>query len=188
MSLAKTHKFNMDITKQLAKNNEENLRLTEEKNDLIREFNTRMKAHLEEVRALKEVNARLQTELEDLHDLCCYLDDDRVKCRNLAKEWQHYGQYAASILSRKESCYQEEVKTLNLQKETVIAENMNLKKICRELENRPSASSIPPREYVCIRCSQRLSLENTGLNRVSWRNPCDSTKNQKGGHLNITCQ
>jgi coiled-coil domain-containing protein 85B len=186
MSLALAD-IDMDMAQELAKYKEENLRLVEEKNNIMREFNTRMKAHLEEVRLLKEVNARLQTELDDLRDLCCYLDDDRIKCRNLAKEWQSFGRYISSILHTKESCYQEEVNSLSLQKESVIAENINLKRLCHELENCSSvSSSTQPREYVCIHCSQRISLER-GLNGVVRRNPnglpTASIINQKGNPL-----
>ena len=181
MSLAQA-KIDMDLTQQLAKYKEENLKLTEEKNNLMREFNTRMKLHLEEVRLLKEVNERLQTELEDLRDLCCYLDDDRIKCRKLAIEWQNFGRYTSSILHTKESCYQEEVNSLSLQKESIIAENINLKRLCRELENCTSTST-QPREYVCIRCSQRISLDR-GVNGVVRRSPNSlptaSFMNQKG--------
>ena len=158
-----------DMAQELAKYKTENLRLTEEKNNIMREFNTRMKVHLEEVRLLKEVNERLQTELDDLRDLCCYLDDDRMKCRKLAKDWQNFGRYISSILHTKESCYQEEVNSLSLQKESVIAENINLKRLCHELENCSSSGS---REYVCIRCSQRISLERKPqFNGVVERNP-----------------
>ena len=184
MSLAQADS-KMDVEQELAKYKEENLRLTEEKNNILREFNTRMKAHLEEVRLLKEVNARLQTELDDLRDLCCYLDDDRVKCRNLAKEWQNFGRYISSILRTKESCYQEEVNSLSVQRENVIAENNNLKKLCHELEN-CSTASVRPKEYVCIRCSQRISLDRS-LNGVVRRSPNSlpnaSTLNQKGNLL-----
>ncbi len=178
----------MDMAQELAKYKEENLRLSEEKNNIMREFNTRMKAHLEEVRLLKEVNVRLQTELDDLRDLCCYLDDDRVKCRNLAKEWQNFGRYISSILHTKETCYQEEVNSLSLQKESVIAENINLKRLCHELENCSSTSTAKPREYVCIRCSQRISLDR-GLNGVIRRNPTGSPTasilNQRGNSLSL---
>ena len=172
-----------DMAQELAKYKKENLRLTEEKNNIMREFNTRMKVHLEEVRLLKEVNQRLQTELDDMRDLCCYLDDDRVKCRKLAKDWQNFGRYISSILHTKESCYQEEVNSLSLQKESIIAENINLKRLCHELENCSSTS----REYVCIRCSQRVSLERKQFNGVAGRNPnglpTGSFINQKGNQL-----
>ncbi|XP_028398804.1 coiled-coil domain-containing protein 85C-B-like [Dendronephthya gigantea] len=168
MSLAQAEVDSMDLAQQLAKYKEENLRLSEEKNNIMREFNTRMKVHLEEVRLLKEVNERLQMELEDLRDLCCYLDDDRVKCRKLAKEWQNFGRFVSSTLHAKESSYQEEVNSLSLQRESVIAENINLKRLCHQLEN-CSSSPTQPREYVCIRCSQGILLDRSS-NGVVRRN------------------
>ena len=187
MSLAQTDS-KMDVEQELAKYKEENLKLSEEKNNIMREFNIRMKAHLEEVRLLKEVNARLQTELDDLRDLCCYLDDDRVKCRNLAKEWQNFGRYISSILHTKESSYQEEVNSLSLQKESVIAENNNLKRLCHELENCSTASA-RPKEYVCIRCSQRISLDRSSngvVRRSPNTSPTANILNQKGNLLSST--
>ena len=152
-----------DMAETLAKYEEENKRLIREKNDLMKDFNTRMKVHLEEVRLLKEVNDGLQTDLEELRDLCCYLDDDRMKCRKLAKEWQNFGRYVSSILQSKESSYQEEVNTFNMKHETIIAENNNLKRLCQDLEKRSYGYNHQPREFICTRCSQRITFESNGV-------------------------
>ena len=143
----------------LAKYEDDNKRLLHEKNELMKDFNTRMKVHLEEIRLLKEVNEGLQNDLEELRDLCCYLDDDRHKCRKLAKEWQNFGRYVSSMLQSKETSYQEEMTTFNIKHETIVAENNNLKRLCQDLEKRSNSQS-QPREFICTRCSQRLSLPN----------------------------
>lgn len=62
-----------------------------------------------ELRALKEANQRLSDdnqELRDLKDLCCFLDDDRQKGRKLAREWQRFGRYTASVMRQEVSAYQ----------------------------------------------------------------------------------
>lgn len=154
-----TDEDNVHLTEQLAKCEEEKIRLMRQKNEVMKDFNSRMDVHVEEIRLLKQVNDKLQTDLEELRDLCCYLDDDRQKCRRLAREWQNFGRYTSSTLQSKENSYQEEINLLNSQQETITAENLNLKRLCRDLEERLAGDN-SKREYVCIRCSQPISLES----------------------------
>ena len=53
-----------------------------------------------EIRSLKEVNQRLQDDNQELRDLCCFLDDDRQKSRKLAREWQRFGKYTATVMKQ----------------------------------------------------------------------------------------
>lgn len=46
---------------------------------LIKEVNKQLQGHLLEIRELKVINQRLQEENQELRDLCCFLDDDRLK-------------------------------------------------------------------------------------------------------------
>lgn len=59
-----------------------------------------------ELRALKEANQRLSDDNQELRDLCCFLDDDRQKGRKLAREWQRFGRYTASVMRQEVSAYQ----------------------------------------------------------------------------------
>lgn len=43
---------------------------------------------------------------QELRDLCCFLDDDRQKGRKLAREWQRFGRYTASVMRQEVSNYQ----------------------------------------------------------------------------------
>lgn len=61
---------------------------------------------LAELRALKEANQRLSDDNQELRDLCCFLDDDRQKGRKLAREWQRFGRYTASVMRQEVSAYQ----------------------------------------------------------------------------------
>ena len=44
--------------------------------------------------------------VQELRDLCCFLDDDRQKGRKLAREWQRFGRYTASVMRQEVSNYQ----------------------------------------------------------------------------------
>ena len=57
-----------------------------------------MDALHEQIQNLEVKNRRLLSENRDLRDLCCFLDDERIKGRKLAKEWQKFGRYSTSIL------------------------------------------------------------------------------------------
>lgn len=59
-----------------------------------------------ELRTLKEANQRLSDDNQELRDLCCFLDDDRQKGRKLAREWQRFGRYTASVMRQEVSAYQ----------------------------------------------------------------------------------
>lgn len=61
---------------------------------------------LSELRLLKETNQRLSDDNQELRDLCCFLDDDRQKGRKLAREWQRFGRYTASVMRQEVSAYQ----------------------------------------------------------------------------------
>lgn len=61
---------------------------------------------LAELRTLKEANQRLSDDNQELRDLCCFLDDDRQKGRKLAREWQRFGRYTASVMRQEVSAYQ----------------------------------------------------------------------------------
>lgn len=61
---------------------------------------------LSELRSLKDANQRLSDDNQELRDLCCFLDDDRQKGRKLAREWQRFGRYTASVMRQEVSAYQ----------------------------------------------------------------------------------
>lgn len=55
---------------------------------------------------MKETNARLIDDNQELRDLCCFLDDDRQKGRKLAREWNRFGKYTASVMRSEVQAYQ----------------------------------------------------------------------------------
>lgn len=87
-----------------------------------------------EVRSLKDLNARLSEDNKELRDLCCFLDDDRQKGRKLAREWQRFGRYTASVMRQEVSNYQTKLKDLAGKQEELIRDNLELKELCLYLD------------------------------------------------------
>uniref|UniRef100_A0A670ZEX2 Coiled-coil domain containing 85B n=1 Tax=Pseudonaja textilis TaxID=8673 RepID=A0A670ZEX2_PSETE len=65
---------------------------------LIQGVNWQLQEHLREVCKLKAVNGRLQVENCELHDFCCFLDEDLLKVKCLAHHWQLFGNHAVQVL------------------------------------------------------------------------------------------
>ena len=80
-----------------------------------------------EVRTLKEANQRLSDDNQELRDLCCFLDDDRQKGRKLAREWQRFGRYTASVMRQEVSAYQNKLRELDTKQHELIKDNLELK-------------------------------------------------------------
>lgn len=73
---------------------------------LTAEQNRQLQSLINELRSLKEQNQRLMDDNQELRDLCCFLDDDRQKGRKLAREWQRFGRYTASVMRQEVAAYQ----------------------------------------------------------------------------------
>lgn len=112
----------------------EKLALMVDHNNLIREFNKRMQSNLEEIRTLKEGNQSVELELTELRDLCCHLDDDRKKCRKLAKEWQKFGRHTVATLRSEVSAYQDRHNCLEARNAHLQQENNELRDLCLHLD------------------------------------------------------
>lgn len=122
--------LNQDMLKFVRKNELDNARYL---NDQLR----RMAA---EIRNLKEVNQRLNDDNQELRDLCCFLDDDRQKGRKLAREWQRFGRYTASVMRQEVSAYQNKLKELDSRQHELIKDNLELKELCLYLDEERSGN------------------------------------------------
>lgn len=80
-----------------------------------------------EISSLKETNQRLNDENQELRDLCCFLDDDRQKGRKLAREWQRFGRYTASVMRQEVAAYQVKLRHLEAKQQHLIEDNIELK-------------------------------------------------------------
>lgn len=119
----------------------EKLALMIDHNNLIREFNKRMESHLEEIRNLKEANQHIEQESNELRDLCCFLDDDRQKCRKLAKEWQRFGKHTVAVMRNEVMSYQEKLRALETRQSELIKENGELRDLCVYLDSQRTGNS-----------------------------------------------
>lgn len=97
-------------------------------------MNRKMQINLLEIRGLKEINQKLQDDNQELRDLCCFLDDDRQRSRKLAREWQRFGRYTASVMRSEVAAYQEKLKDLEQKQEELVSDNAELKELCLYLD------------------------------------------------------
>lgn len=88
-----------------------------------------VQALFDEIKALKEENRKLSEDNQELRDLCCFLDDDRQKGRKLAREWQRFGRYTASVMRQEVSAYQNKLRELDEKQQELISDNLELKEL-----------------------------------------------------------
>ncbi|KAI1895319.1 hypothetical protein AGOR_G00105070 [Albula goreensis] len=131
-----------DLIRRLRKVDNEKMNLMVEHGNMMKDVNRRLQVHLHEIRGLKEVNQKLQDDNHELRELCCFLDDDRQKGKKLSREWQRFGRYTASVMWKEVGMYQQKLKELEANQETVVRENVELKEIILMLdEERNGAGS-----------------------------------------------
>lgn len=112
----------------------ENRNLVSEHGNIMKDVNRKLQILLLEIRGLKDINQNLQDDNQELRDLCCFLDDDRQRGRKLAREWQRFGRYTASVMRSEVSAYQEKLKDLEMRQEELISDNNELKELCLFLD------------------------------------------------------
>ncbi|XP_064602210.1 coiled-coil domain-containing protein 85C-like isoform X2 [Liolophura sinensis] len=105
-----------------------------EHSNLMKDINRRMQINLLEIRGLKDINQKLQDDNQELRDLCCFLDDDRQRGRKLAREWQRFGRYTASVMRSEVTAYQDKLSDLESKQDSLISDNMELKELCLYLD------------------------------------------------------
>ncbi|KAI1902831.1 hypothetical protein AGOR_G00020220 [Albula goreensis] len=101
---------------------------------LIKEVNKQLQGHLLEIRELKAINQQLQEENQELRDLCCFLDDDRLKVKTLSREWQHFGRHAAKVMREDLGGYLKKLAELERTQGSLAKDNLDLKEMCLILE------------------------------------------------------
>ncbi|XP_031436979.1 coiled-coil domain-containing protein 85C-B isoform X4 [Clupea harengus] len=131
-----------ELVKRLRKVDSEKMNLMIEHGNMMKDVNRRLQVHLHEIRNLKDVNQKLQDDNQELRELCCFLDDDRQKGKKLSREWQRFGRYTASAMWKEVGLYQQKLKELEANQESVTRENSDLKEIILMLdEERNGAGS-----------------------------------------------
>ena len=124
---AESRRQQAEMGKRLASAKSDLKRLAAENGNITSEFSKKVAEQQNEMRSMKELNARLSEDNQELRDLCCFLDDDRQKGRKLAREWQRFGRYTASVMRQEVSNYQSKLKELAGKQEDLIRDNLELK-------------------------------------------------------------
>ncbi|CAH0393050.1 unnamed protein product [Bemisia tabaci] len=119
-----------------------------------------------EIQTLKQEKQRLSDDNQELRDLCCFLDDDRQKGRKLAREWQRFGRYTASVMRQEVSAYQSKLRQLDSKQQELIKDNLELKELCLYLDEE--------RGGTCRACGAGLRRDD-GDGSSSSTNPDDQT-------------
>lgn len=83
---------------------------------------------------LQSAYQRLHEDNQELRDLCCFLDDDRQKGRKLAREWQRFGRYTASVMRQEVAAYQSKLRHLECRQQELAKDNSELKELCLYLD------------------------------------------------------
>lgn len=112
--------------------------LLSEHSSMVKDVNRRFQIFVLEARGLKEINQKLQDDNQELRDLCCFLDDDRQRSRKLAREWQRFGRYTASVMHSEVAAYQEKLHQLEARQAELLSDNTELKELCLFLDNERS--------------------------------------------------
>ncbi|XP_057706259.1 coiled-coil domain-containing protein 85B [Corythoichthys intestinalis] len=123
-----------ELLSRLRKEESEKISALVQRGRLIKEVNKQLQGHLLEIRELKVINQRLQEENAELRDLCCFLDDDRLKVKKLAREWQHFGHHAAKVMREDLGGYLKKLAELERTQDGLLKENLDLKELCLVLE------------------------------------------------------
>uniref|UniRef100_A0A1A9WXL3 Coiled-coil domain-containing protein 85C n=1 Tax=Glossina brevipalpis TaxID=37001 RepID=A0A1A9WXL3_9MUSC len=128
---------------------------------LSAEQNRQLQSLITELRALKEQNQRLMDDNQELRDLCCFLDDDRQKGRKLAREWQRFGRYTASVMRQEVAAYQNKLRQLDDKQQELITDNLELKELCLYLDEERAHIAA---NSMCANCgaSTRNTLRDDG--------------------------
>lgn len=112
-----------------------------EKSDNL-DYSKKVKDSLNDLQNVKDLNDRLTEDNQELRDLCCFLDDDRQKGRKLAREWQRFGRYTASVMRQEVSNYQSKLKMLEAKQQELIKDNLELKELCLYLDEERSGGGV----------------------------------------------
>ena len=159
-----------DLRERLRQSENEKIAVIVDHNNMMRKCNERIDTHLREVQILEEHNRSLQADLSELRELCCYLDDDRKKYRQVAKEWQRFGRYTVTVMRNEVISYSDKLKNLERKQTDLMKENGELRDLCVYLDQSRKNES-DSREgnllnfVICSDCKKlRKENEEVGLN------------------------
>uniref|UniRef100_A0A0L8G4E8 Coiled-coil domain-containing protein 85C n=1 Tax=Octopus bimaculoides TaxID=37653 RepID=A0A0L8G4E8_OCTBM len=124
------HKSHEEVLHMVQQLQSENKNLMLNHDTMVKDINRRLQVHLMEIRGLKSVNQKLQDDNQELRDLCCFLDDERQSGKKLAKDWQKFGRYTASVMQTEVMNYHEKLRELEMKQEELIKDNLEMQELC----------------------------------------------------------
>lgn len=104
-------------------------------------MNRDMNHHLANIQQLRQQNNQLMSENNELRNLCGLLEDERSRCRTLAREWQQFGNHMSRVMSQEVNNYSNKLSQLEGKQFELVRENLELKQLCLLLDNALSARS-----------------------------------------------
>ncbi|ODN04269.1 Coiled-coil domain-containing protein 85A [Orchesella cincta] len=154
-----------DLIQRVRKLEADLLKLASDHNHMIREANHRIQVQNSDITNLKTTVTRLEEDNAELRDLCCFLDDDRQKGRKLAREWQRFGRYTASVMRQEVAAYQSKLKDLDVRQQQLLSDNQELKELCLYLDEERNQNA-------CSQCGATIRRDD-GDGSSSGTNPVE---------------
>lgn len=100
-----------------------NRKLLFENGNLVKNLNS----SIENIQYLKKDNS-------ELRDLCCYLDDERNRLRQMQLQWNSLGNHMSKILEKEINNYSQKLSLLESKQFELVKENYELKQLCLLLD------------------------------------------------------
>lgn len=91
--------------------------------------------HLSSLQQIKQENTRILSENDELRNLCCSLQEERTRCRTIAREWQAFGTHISRVIGHEITNYSNKLAHLEGKQLELVKENLQLKQLCLLLDN-----------------------------------------------------
>lgn len=123
--------------------------------------------HLSTLQQLKQQNYHLISENNELRELACFLEDERSRCRSIAREWQSFGTHMSRVMRHEVTNYSNKLTQLEGKQFELVRENFELKQLCLLLDNALSSREGPDGSLI----PHNSSIVNSNTNGVTSINP-----------------
>jgi len=107
-----------------------NRKLLFENGCLIKDINS----NLANIQLIRHQMLELKKDNSELRDLCCYLDDERTRAKEIAREWELFGDHISKVLKKEITNYNKKLQQLESKQFELVKENYELKQLCLLLD------------------------------------------------------
>uniref|UniRef100_A0A914Q4L1 Uncharacterized protein n=1 Tax=Panagrolaimus davidi TaxID=227884 RepID=A0A914Q4L1_9BILA len=163
-------KYTSDLMKQHEKSSSTKIVFSAKPSDWALKLSPHQ-MHLNEIRMLKDEIKSLRTNNQQLQDICCFLDEDRQKTRQLSKEWQKFGKYTSDLMKQEITAYQQRIQEQQTRHQQLLSENDELKRLCLYLDEQRQA---------IIAQATAMAEEAVGTEQMLYRNSNDADSSDAG--------